>query len=108
RRRCAATCLAGEGAARGFCPSVSSRVACDALRCTGCDFAVERFEGQAWGALADYMFFRLNAPDRFKLAAMLQPAPGRAAYACQCSWHNVAEVERLGPNSELRWMCGGH
>jgi hypothetical protein len=68
--------------------------ACSALRCTACDFVVERFVGASWSPSADYMFFRNTVPNRAKLERMLVRGgggggAGAASYCCQCSWLSV-------------------
>jgi Retinal Maintenance len=108
RRRCGALCLAGSALRGGCAVSSISQCACDKLRCTACDFPVLSFEGAEWDSSADYMFFRNNMPSREKLSVMLLRRPAARAYACQCSWRSAVEVVRLGPASELRWVCGGH
>jgi Retinal Maintenance len=108
RRRCGALCLAGSALRGGCAVSSISQCACDKLRCTACDFPVLSFEGAEWDSSADYMFFRNNMPSREKLSVMLLRRPAARAYACQCSWRSAVEVVRLGPASDLRWVCGGH
>jgi hypothetical protein len=122
----------------GEAPSLGGRSACDALRCTGCDFAVLAFPSSAWLPATAYLFFRNNMPDRAKLASGYAHAPGSAAYACQCGWLTVeaadcgeagvqairrgglplpataagwaaaAAAGRIGGTGWTQWACGGH
>lgn len=110
------------------------RSACDALRCTGCDFAVLAFPSSAWLPATGYLFFRNHMPDRAKLASGYAHAPGSAAYACQCGWLTVEAADgvqairrgglpvppsapgwaaaeaagRIGGTGWTQWACGGH
>ncbi|KAJ4463167.1 2Fe-2S ferredoxin [Paratrimastix pyriformis] len=54
-------------------PSVTAAVpmACDRLRCTGCDFRVLSFSHKAWRSTVDYLFFRNSNLDPAKLSANL-------------------------------------
>ncbi|KAG5175736.1 retinal maintenance-domain-containing protein [Tribonema minus] len=107
-KRCGFPCIAGTSHAPGCAASSAGRAACGNLRCTGCDFAVLAFDSAEWDADVDYMFFRNNMPRRDRVATRLRARGGWRAYACQCSWRSVADVVRLGPQSDLRWVCGGH
>ena len=126
--RSAAVAVGGGGRAGGVrcapCPSIAGArlplggpsshfdaKACDAMRCTGCDFDVLSFERAAWRDGVDYMFFRNAYPDAGKLSAATATRRGGRAYCCQCSWRSAREedVEEIKAMSgTLRWVCGGH
>ena len=86
--------------------------ACDALRCTACDFGVLRIPRRRWKEdQIDYLFLRNYCPDLEKLAPMLQADELACAYACQCSWRNSSSLQKLKDlkdSDSLRWVCKGH
>lgn len=82
---------------------------CDNLRCSSCDFKVNRYIDKNWTSSVNYLFFRNNFPDYDKLKCNLRPCKGGAAYACQCSWFNVKDSDKIiNIPPELKWHCGGH
>jgi hypothetical protein len=50
--------------------------ACNALRCTKCDFDVVRVVDMEWTDKCDYLFFRNHYPNLDKLKANLRPSKG--------------------------------
>ena len=68
---------------------------CRPLRCTQCDFDVERFANSRWGAGCDYIFVRNYAGVPDELRRELDDAPGTAAYCCQCAWQSVGAQPKL-------------
>ena len=51
--------------------------ACNALRCTKCDFDVVRVVDMEWTDKCDYLFFRNHYPNLDKLKANLRSSKGR-------------------------------
>lgn len=102
--------------------SRAREAACDALRCTACDFDVLCIPHAAWAADTDYMFLRNFMPDVARLRAKLVDTPGGAAYGCQCHWVSVAAGDPLEPLQTAgslptaftkaadlsSWRCAGH
>ncbi len=101
--KCRAVCVGGATAELGGTRTGLPPRACSSLRCTSCDFAVERWPsisggggggGVKWSAGVDYMFFRNNMPNRSKLEVKLERYQGAAAYCCQCSWVSVVPMQQ--------------
>jgi len=103
--RCLYVCLGAAAAAPGTTRSLAARASCAAPRCTACDCAVLAFRGGAgaaaggvaWTRDVDYLFLRNEYPAAARLAARLAPAPGGAAYACQCAWVSVLPADGAAP-----------
>ena len=72
--------------------SIMRNTASSDLICLNCDLPVNRWVGKVWNSNSDYIFFRNNAPDREKMAIMLESKSTYAAYACQCSWISTDQV----------------
>eukprot|EP00052_Salpingoeca_macrocollata_P022178 m.192230 g.192230 ORF g.192230 m.192230 type:complete len:255 (-) comp21734_c0_seq5:34-798(-) len=96
-------CSLDLGANRG-----TSKCACSSLRCTSCDFKVCCFDNQRWAEDSDYLFFRNNMPEKDKLKAKLETAPGTRAYSCQCSWRSIDSETRVDADPALKWVCAKH
>jgi hypothetical protein len=96
---------------RGLKNSAFTKVACDSLLCSQCNFKVLTFFNQMWDNNdIDYMFFRNNMPNVDKLSAKLRFSEGNVAYCCQCQWHNEKDEKVLtyGNLNEPKWVCSGH
>ncbi|OQR89170.1 sporangia induced hypothetical protein [Thraustotheca clavata] len=81
--------------------------ACSNLRCNDCDFIVVQFQDKKWHASADYMFFRENVPNEFKLKAKMESSMGSIAYACQCKWLSITD-KTTTEKQHVKWCCAGH
>ncbi|XP_051577721.1 cilia- and flagella-associated protein 418-like [Myxocyprinus asiaticus] len=105
--KCCPVFLGGSSVPHGIGTSISQR-ACNQLRCTSCDFGVAIFDDLEWDSSCDYLFFRNNMPDYYKLKAKLRRKKGGRAYACQCSWHSALSLSDLRDQHQLKWVCGKH
>ena len=103
-QRCVRPLLAPPPAPLGRNTGAEPARGCSALRCTGCDRRVVVFEDGAWGARAEYLFFRNRHPDVARLREALEERRGARAYCCQCQWA-TAEQGREPPRN---WVCGKH
>lgn len=81
---------------------------CERLRCMQCDFIVKRFENCKWDDSSDYYFFRNYIGNTNELNKKLEKQSGSAAYACQCSWKNVNELQEVSKFKDVKWVCAGH
>ncbi|XP_028410165.1 protein C8orf37 homolog [Dendronephthya gigantea] len=106
-RKCYPVYLGGSRHASGI-SSASVQRTCNQLRCTSCDFEVVAFDNYQWHSSCDYLFFRNNIPDFSKLKVNLIQKRGSRAYACQCAWRSVSDIQNIETDSELRWVCGKH
>ena len=120
RKPCSVTWLGGCSAPVGPGSQIKKNV-CDHLRCTSCNFKVERFQRMRWSSDVDWLFLRNHMPHFEKVKPMLQSSALSCAYACQCSWRSIAETKRLEEvkrivaakrgskePEELKWVCMGH
>ena len=107
--RCDNLYLAGTNKEMGKCSSSCIR-ACNAIRCTSCDFAIISIDSRRWTEHADYLFFRNHMPDKQKLLIQTRPLRGCRAYACQCTWLSVQDLVNVADNQSLKskWVCGKH
>nr|CAB3227218.1 protein C8orf37 homolog [Phallusia mammillata] len=105
KARCSSICLGGPQDQVGIC-SLTNKRCCDRLRCTSCDFKVQRFPGYQWKHDIDYLFLRNNMPEFSKVVKKLQKKESSNAYACQCSWNSVTKLKPLPP--DLKWVCAKH
>ena len=57
-----------------------------------------------------YTFFKEISANNFALEIVLYPLyfVGFRAYACQCSWRSVSNIQNIEADSKLRWVCGKH
>mmetsp|Transcript_25575 Transcript_25575/g.57358 ORF Transcript_25575/g.57358 Transcript_25575/m.57358 type:complete len:299 (-) Transcript_25575:109-1005(-) len=113
-RRCK-TLFLGTSLAELRHPCFGKETACPHMRCTSCDFEVMRVPDRAWTAETSYLSLRLHVPNLLKLEPILLDAPGKCAYACQCSWKTVDKTERVtfmetasDCGKSLKWRCAGH
>ena len=85
---------------------------CEHIRCLKCDHLVMLLTGHKWADSADYLFFRLNFPNRQKLNSRLLKDAQFSCYACQCQHINIniskpSETARIDEISK-EWQCCGH
>ena len=79
------------------------RRACNALRCTSCDFNVEMFDDVIWDSKTDYLFLRNNVPNFEKLKVNLIRKKGQY----QQSYGHTARGRHVGFTRGER-TCGRH
>lgn len=106
KRKCCPVFIGGSSVPNGIGTATSKR-SCDQLRCTSCDFTVLMFNDCEWDQRCDYLFFRNNMPEQWKLEAKLKRRRGVRSYCCQCSWTSVSELTELMLTPRLRWVCAG-
>ena len=108
--RCSRVLLGGTHIPRGLKNSAFSKIACDSLLCSQCNFKVLFFYDHIWDPSIDYMFFRNNMPNVDKLSTKLVYNDGSTAYCCQCQWHSEKDEKQLtiGNLNEPKWICAGH
>jgi hypothetical protein len=78
---------------------------CTHMFCISCDHLVIRFPDRTWRESTDYLFLRLNYPDKVK--QNLVPAPRWCAYCCQCTFCAEQKIRKLSPFA-TSWVCRGH
>jgi len=81
---------------------------CEKLRCITCDFIVQRFDGARWDSTSDYYWFRNYIGNVAELKKKLEKDNSCAAYACQCSWKNITELDEVAKYKDIKWVCAGH
>jgi len=81
---------------------------CEKLRCITCDFIVQRFDGARWDSTSDYYWFRNYIGNVGELKKKLEKDSDCAAYACQCSWKNITELDEVAKYKDVKWVCAGH
>jgi hypothetical protein len=104
-RSCIAIYLGGTDLQPGMSISPTSPRFCVNLSCVGCDHIVLRFPNARWRSSVDYMFLRINYPNRVDEG--LYPAPGHCAFCCQCAFREEDATQRLSPFAS-NWVCRGH
>ena len=87
---------------------------CQHIRCLNCDHLIMHFLGRKWAESADYLFFRLNFPNRKKLETKLLRDADFSCYCCQCHHINV-DLSKPSKSSKVNhseikpeWQCCGH
>jgi len=80
---------------------------CSSLKCTDCEKDVHRYANASWNDVVDNSFIKCHSDNLDALETGLKHTPGNTAYACECKYTTVSEVnESLW--KEMKWMCGGH
>lgn len=110
KQRCSRVVLGGSEASRGARVSAFSKVVCDNLLCSSCNFKVLSFFNKEWSSSTDYLFLRNNMPNVNKLSMNLIDRRGSVAYCCQCSQASVQDERVLiyGSTTDPKWICSGH
>jgi hypothetical protein len=104
-RKCSAVFIGGTALTPGCSIAGESPHFCSNLSCIECDLIVLRFPDARWKPATDYLFLRLNYPDR--LARRLYRASGYCAFCCQCTFKEAAKLQHLSTFSS-NWVCRGH
>ena len=105
--KCFPLCIGGANLEHGMTENSMEPKSCSSLRCYKCDKKVQRFINGTWHATVDYMFVRNHNTNVQKLKEGVKYDPGFSAYACQCQFINVSELDK-DKCEEMKWMCGGH
>jgi hypothetical protein len=104
-KRCTGIYVGGPALKPGITEITDVPHFCSNLSCLSCDHIVLRFVDSRWKPTVDYLFLRLNYPNRVDEG--LQPAPGYCAFCCQCSFREETKVQKLSSFSS-NWVCRGH
>jgi hypothetical protein len=104
-RRCVAVYLGGPSLEPGKTELTDTPHFCSNLSCVCCDHIILRFVDTRWKPTVNYMFLRLNYPNR--LNEGLYPAPGFCAFCCQCTFMDEDRLQKLSAFSS-NWVCRGH
>eukprot|EP01083_Nonionella_stella_P023753 65701_1 len=88
---------------------------CRQIRCLNCDHIVMLFHEYKWdNRSVDYLFFRLNFPNKEKLKQKLVKDSNYCCYCCQCQYININLSTSQPSSSKLKntilaqWQCCGH
>lgn len=105
--KCANIFLGGTHIEQGHAEDPTMPRSCSSLKCKDCNQRVHRYANASWNDLVDSTFVRSNIHNLDALETGLTHNPGHTAYACECKFTTVSELdEELW--KELQWMCGGH
>jgi hypothetical protein len=104
-KRCVAIYVGGTSLQPGKTELTDVPHFCSNLSCLNCDHIVLRFADSRWKPSVDYMFLRLNYPNR--LDTGIYPAPGFCAFCCQCTSREEDRLQKLNCYSS-NWVCRGH
>jgi hypothetical protein len=104
--------VGGPRLPRGLHNSAFSKVACDQLLCSQCNFRIVTFFNYVWDTNVEYMFFRNNMPNTERLSEKLVRDDNSVAYCCQCHWiseknDKILNLNQMN-NSDPKWICTGH
>ena len=107
--KCYPLFIGGSSLKDGMTQGSVAPMSCSALRCMDCDKRVIRYADNCkWAEHVDYIFVRNYNTLPEKLKGGLEPAPGFAAYACQCKFIALADPAKKVEDTPFKWHCRGH
>ena len=85
---------------------------CSNILCLNCDHTILIFNNYRWDESVNYLFFRLNFPNKHKLSQKLIKDENYTCYSCQCQYLNINITRNNNNNNNMNkineWQCCGH